>query len=251
MGRRANRTLPLTGHTLPPTCFGKKKGLRAGRGLEAATGPRQSSPQAAGPADGPRSTPVAGVPRLRRAGARGCGDRCAGRTLPERGACHGPRLRSCPRRRIGCMLLISASPSAEVSLECKPRAASYDRPVSDSPYRVPVPRPPDPYLVGWANLRRRKAFAWAAALLWALAFTVTLPAMVARTRVVGIAAAVTVVCWVSRIVGNIVLVRFRCPRCGSSFYGARRTRAPWWSSACVTCGIAIGTPNYPRAGDAR
>jgi hypothetical protein len=113
-----------------------------------------------------------------------------------------------------------------------------------------VPRPPDPYLVAWANLRRRKAFAWAAALLWALAFTVTLPAIVARARVVGIAAAVTAVCWVSGIVGNIVLAHFRCPRCGSCFYGARRTRAPL-SSACVTCGIEIGTAKYSRAGDAR
>lgn len=127
-------------------------------------------------------------------------------------------------------------------------AASYDRPVSDSPYRVPVPRPPDPYLVAWANLRRRRAFAWAAALLWALAFTVTLPAIVARARMVGIAVAVTAVCWVSRIVGNIMLAHFGCPRCGSSFYGGRRTRAPW-SLECVTCGIAIGTPKYVRAGD--
>jgi hypothetical protein len=129
------------------------------------------------------------------------------------------------------------------------RVPSYDRPVSDSPYRVPAPRPPDPYLVAWANLRRRKAFAWAAALLWALAFTITLPAIVARARVVGIAAAVTAVCWVSGIVGNIVLAHFRCPRCGSNFYGARRTRAPW-SSACVTCRIEMGTPKYSRAGDA-
>ena len=128
-------------------------------------------------------------------------------------------------------------------LGCRQRAPSYDRPVSDSPYRVPVPRPPDPYLVAWANLRRRKAFAWAAVLLWALALTVTVPAIVARAPVVSIAAAVTVVCWVSGIVGKVALAHFRCPRCGSSFYGERRTRAPW-SSACVTCGIEIGTPKY-------
>ena len=152
------------------------------------------------------------------------------------------------RRCIQCVLLMSASPCVEGSRGCRWRAASYDRPVSESPYRVPVPRPPDPYIVAWANLGRRKAFAWAAALLWALAFTVTLPAIVARARVVGIAAAVTAVCWVSRIVGNIVLAHFRCPRCGSSFYGARRTWVPW-SSACVTCGIEIGTPKYPHVGD--
>jgi hypothetical protein len=130
------------------------------------------------------------------------------------------------------------------------RAPSYAGPVSDAPYRVQPPRPPDPYLVAWAKLRRRRALAWGGFLLWAFAFTAFVVALAAQARAVGVTAVVAVMCWGSGIAGALILGHFRCPHCSAIFYGLRRPRAPW-SDACIACGIAIGTPKNPRPSDAR
>jgi hypothetical protein len=124
--------------------------------------------------------------------------------------------------------------------------------VSDAPYRVQPPKPPprpDPYLLAWARLRVRRAVAWGAALLSAIAFTALVVALAAHAGLVaGLASGAMMVCWVSWIVALLVLRPFRCPRCEGAFHGSGPWQAPPWTDACAVCGIAIGTPR--TSGDA-
>jgi hypothetical protein len=118
------------------------------------------------------------------------------------------------------------------------------RRVSESPRGGTAPAEVDSYLLAWADLRRRRAWAWISLLAWvpvggglsALAhwalgrvlpfdpgFLVALPLM-------------GVLIWLS-----IRADAFRCPRCNNPFFH-RTLMHNGWSRHCLNCGIKIGTP---------
>jgi hypothetical protein len=111
--------------------------------------------------------------------------------------------------------------------------------VSDSPYRVPEPqppRPPDPYLEAWRDLRRRRTVTWAAAAAWVVFGVAT---SLIRER--------TVFVWLL-LMALVVAAQFRatlfpCPKCRESF-GGTRFGFPRYPSGneCSHCGIVVGTP---------
>jgi hypothetical protein len=115
---------------------------------------------------------------------------------------------------------------------------SYASAVFDAPYRAPLPVEPDPYLVAWADLRRRRRSAAGAfgpslaASLFAVVFT--MPALL------GVAAVLFGASWVAWR----YLSAFRCPSCSHSFVHGRlrRHERGWSDRQCGYCGIAIGTP---------
>jgi hypothetical protein len=104
--------------------------------------------------------------------------------------------------------------------------------VTGQPYRKPVPVPPDPYLVAWADLRRRRAAMLGASTLCVpvslLAATLAgSPGLIVVLPVMG-AAAIASLRWST----------FECPRCGQYFVGHQRSK----SRTCARCGIEEGTP---------
>lgn len=125
----------------------------------------------------------------------------------------------------------------------------YDRPVSDSPYRVPVPRPPDQYLVAWRDLRRRRTAALPS-------FLLCLPIYAITSGVVTGPATCLKLPLVAIIIAAFVhSYRFRCPRCARAFLLRPWSLDPRAHSRdsqrqCIHCGIAIGTPKNTSASDA-
>src|SRR5262245_37386139 len=111
------------------------------------------------------------------------------------------------------------------------------------PYRRPAerpPGPPDPYLLAWRSLRRRR---WA----FALSFLSWLPVGIAALRVLGDGAfLVLLVLMALGFATSLWFCLFPCPHCGEVF-GARSVVGPWspfivFRRNCLHCGIGIGTP---------
>jgi hypothetical protein len=108
-----------------------------------------------------------------------------------------------------------------------------------SPYRAPVPRPPDPYLVEWSDLRRRRL--WLAASLVALPMAVIWPVLV-MTRV-GPSLPVTAIAIVAFAIVplSVHAERFRCPQCAERFC-RKGLYHNGFAQRCLHCGIKVGTP---------
>jgi hypothetical protein len=108
-----------------------------------------------------------------------------------------------------------------------------------SPYRAPVPRPPDPYLVEWSDLRRRRL--WLSASLIALPTAVIWPVLV-MTRV-GPSLPVTAMAIVAFAIVplSIHAERFRCPRC-AEWFCRKGLYHNGFARRCLHCGIKVGTP---------
>jgi hypothetical protein len=108
--------------------------------------------------------------------------------------------------------------------------------VPEDPYRAPLPVPPDPYLVAWREVQRRKraskvgallCLVWMSGLLFAgVVWNVLLPLSSAAWIVPAFIVFVALGRWVSGV---------SCPHCGAE--GVWNKKA-----ACEGCGIKIGTP---------
>jgi hypothetical protein len=130
------------------------------------------------------------------------------------------------------------------------------RTVPDGPYRAPLPIKPDPYMVAWADLRRRRIIGWVAFGLNVLLVLLLsrsllhvqteigdawgcdpwpcyylLPDLLRERAVVLGAMCVPIGIWVA---ASIYRRTFRCPHCGRRFSTKRR--------GCGHCGVRVGTP---------
>jgi hypothetical protein len=127
-----------------------------------------------------------------------------------------------------------------------------------APYRAPLPVPPDPYLVAWADLRRRRTLGWYVfgfnfqlilvllyliwRIRWAIwdaacgdCFKARLPVPPHLLREADVLHwAVWLVPTAVWLAASIYRWSFRCPHCG--------WRSPMNRRECDRCGIAIGTP---------
>jgi hypothetical protein len=122
--------------------------------------------------------------------------------------------------------------------------ARYAWPVPDEPYRTPQPIAPDPYLLAWQDLRRRRLYAWAVLIAY-------------------VAGAMCIL-WMYKLIAGHMLDRswglalllptlpvhfafngwrqaFRCPRCGERFHVQRGVSNPS-TRQCMNCGLEMGTP---------
>jgi uncharacterized C2H2 Zn-finger protein len=96
-----------------------------------------------------------------------------------------------------------------------------------------APAAPDPYLVAWAELRRRRRMRWflfcgwapLVTIAWVVFPTAAAPFLIAATAAVTFSA----------------LRSFACPRCGKTFE-RRRAYSNLLTSRCLHCGIERGTP---------
>jgi hypothetical protein len=112
------------------------------------------------------------------------------------------------------------------------------------PYRQAPPRPEDPYLVAWAQLRRRRTRAWAITAGY-VAFAMTTACLYERLSGHRIGRAPFSVLTFPVLAIFFALRKrahdFRCPRCGERFEAQRGVRNPT-TRRCLNCGIAMGTP---------
>jgi hypothetical protein len=120
--------------------------------------------------------------------------------------------------------------------------------VSETPYRVAPPKPPDPYLVAWADLRRRRTLALLAFFLWAPAGAIPGGLLCILTgwpwKDVGWFFALPA--WLMTIFLLLRYSLFACPQCGSRLSGRGiETVIAMWKRRCPICGIRIGTPKEP------
>jgi hypothetical protein len=104
--------------------------------------------------------------------------------------------------------------------------------VSGKPYREPLPVPPDPYLLAWEDLRRRRA-----AMLRAGILCVPV-SLLAATLVGGPGLMVTLPAMGAAALASLRWSTFECPRCGQYFMGRRSST----DRACARCGLKEGTP---------
>jgi hypothetical protein len=112
-----------------------------------------------------------------------------------------------------------------------------------APYRVPPPIEPDPYLVAWAKLRRKRFIAWLSFLAWV---PVALLSNLTVERVLGHDAGLYVVLsmavWI--MFTSMSLMDTRCPRCAKPLLRSPLLRS-WYNNAfsreCLHCGLRIGT----------
>jgi hypothetical protein len=115
--------------------------------------------------------------------------------------------------------------------------------VGEGIYRVPAPKPPvppDPYLLAWASLRRRRVTMWISFLTW-------LPVAGVATRLLGDLALLIVLPHVATfIVSTFIATYFRCPHCRELFAkkSAFEISTPNELAVrgCVNCDIRVGTP---------
>jgi hypothetical protein len=110
-------------------------------------------------------------------------------------------------------------------------------PVSETPYRVPEKRPPDPYLVEWMKLRRMRRLAIGWLVLWALAFVAGALSSQGRTTGLLIIGAILV----GAVVFQWWIYRFRCPHCRRTMFRMQTDEGSDFSR-CTQCGILVGTP---------
>jgi hypothetical protein len=110
--------------------------------------------------------------------------------------------------------------------------------MTDSPYRAPVPSPPDPYEAAWSDLRRRRK--WLIGCLVGLGMAYLL-----RVRSgLGFVSTPVVVMTLVTIVASIYGESFRCPSCGERFC-RRSLFHNGFTRRCLHCRIAMGTPKGP------
>jgi hypothetical protein len=113
---------------------------------------------------------------------------------------------------------------------------------ASAPYRVAPPLPPDPYLIAWEQLRRRRLAAF-------VLFLSVLPVGVISFGVMGkpYGPYVLVPFIAANLVAGLRVRLFRCPKCGDFFtskdwaglaFGRRYLR----QMNCLHCGIAVDTP---------
>jgi hypothetical protein len=113
------------------------------------------------------------------------------------------------------------------------------------PYRVAPPAPPDPYLVAWADLRRRQRVAKFAMLgmipIWFLCAT-------ARYNAVTLAVLPMACLFVAAVfVTRRRVTRFPCPDCLRPFVWSRPFKN---DLRCWHCGLKFGAP-APSTSDVR
>jgi hypothetical protein len=118
--------------------------------------------------------------------------------------------------------------------------------VGDSIYRVSAPKPPvppDPYLLAWASLRRRRMAMWISWFAWLPIGAVVMPLL---GRVGQLVVFLDLAAFVMS--GHLIDV-FRCPHCREAF-----AKKSILASRCFSCGISVGTPRSavvaPNAGPA-
>ena len=103
------------------------------------------------------------------------------------------------------------------------------------PYRVAPPPPPDPWLLAWDDLARRRF----------LALTSVLPAIGAvfllRMDPAPLAYVALIMAACAFIVCSSYSERFRCPGCAATFCRAG-LRHNTFARRCMHCGLARGTP---------
>ncbi len=110
--------------------------------------------------------------------------------------------------------------------------------MAEEPYRAPMTVEPDPYVVLWAKLRRRRRMLVRAASVASIAVTIlgTMTIGVLALLVVPLLIPLWALVWAQAS-------RFPCPHCGETF----GPRDGWLLGRglhrnCVRCGIEIGTP---------
>jgi hypothetical protein len=123
--------------------------------------------------------------------------------------------------------------------------------VNDGPYRLPPPKPPDPYRGAWARLRRSRLISAAGGLL-----TVSFIAATSLSPVlwwIPLAIVAFLVLWMPAFRG----LDSRCPHCQQLFFGeapaSPRGTLPYtlWTffsvRRCRRCRIPLGTPKDAAA----
>jgi hypothetical protein len=112
--------------------------------------------------------------------------------------------------------------------------------MTEPPYRAPASLPPDPYLVAWATLRRRRLLRRIAVgvLAYALASTIAVTFMLHGVALLVVA--LLMVCVVYVIVAVQRRRPFLCPRCGDSFFWGPAAEIGF-ARHCNACGLAAGT----------
>ena len=104
--------------------------------------------------------------------------------------------------------------------------------MSESPYRAPTP--PDPWLVAWKDLSKRRMRRW-------IAFWAWMPVLVVL-RWYDVANG-----WAALVIALVFLLHphhFACPRCGKLFEERGPRWLPWYlpfTRRCVWCRLAVGT----------
>jgi hypothetical protein len=114
--------------------------------------------------------------------------------------------------------------------------------VTESLYRVSAkpPTPPDPYLLAWAKLRRRRATVWAMVLMFPVV-GLAATALVDRSWMMFVIFPYLAALFVSSWMASY----FECPHCGGNFAKKHAWAGDFrenFLSRCVHCGIAMGTP---------
>jgi hypothetical protein len=114
--------------------------------------------------------------------------------------------------------------------------------VPDAPYRGPLP--PDPYMAGWAAVRRRRrvsaiAMGWATA-LGVCPFAIGSAIEQLQPGVVGLAVGLLLAAALLSSVATLYRASAPCPRCRKWFDGPRYGSPD--RRLCAHCGIPFGTP---------
>jgi hypothetical protein len=124
----------------------------------------------------------------------------------------------------------------------------YDPPVTALPYRVPAPGPPDPYMVAWAGLRKRRLVGRVAA--GVLGYSLVTTGVVAWTTGLHVLSALALALVV--ITFAVILSQrqkpFLCPRCGGPFFWGGPAEIGF-TKHCESCGIAVGTSMMQSAAE--
>jgi hypothetical protein len=105
--------------------------------------------------------------------------------------------------------------------------------VDESPYRELPPAAPDPYTVGWNELRRRRRLRWIAFFGW-------LPVAAVGASVLHFPL-IAVPLVLLAFGATIYAALFVCPKCGKPFERRSMYGNPW-TQHCLNCGIRRGTP---------
>jgi hypothetical protein len=110
------------------------------------------------------------------------------------------------------------------------------------PYRESPRAEPDPYVVAWAQYRRRRARVRALLLISPLVGCLALAALRASACGSGAAHGVALGLAIAIVVlATFSIARASCPRCGEKLHVGGSHVDPF-SDRCVNCGIRIGTP---------